>query len=90
MELKFLSGSAKHHLTIQQTGAKLAGSHRGDTVGGNLTGTVEGKQVSFRSSHKIQGTSLSYNFTGAVDGNTMRGTVALAEYGKAEFVAARA
>ncbi|HXJ43997.1 MAG TPA: PLP-dependent transferase [Bryobacteraceae bacterium] len=90
VDLKFLSGAAKHHLTIQQAGAKLAGNHQGETIGGTLNGSVEGKQVSFRSNHKIQGTSLSYNFTGTVDGNTMRGTVSLAEYGKADFVATRA
>ena len=90
VDLKFLSGAAKHQLIIQQTGAKVAGDHKGDTIAGNLNGTVEGKQVNFRSSQKIQGTSLSFTFTGTVDGNTMRGTVSLAEYGKADFVATRA
>ena len=83
-ELTFLSGKAKHTLTLEQNGARVTGNHKGETIGGTVSGSVEGKQVLIRSSHKIQGTSLGYNFTGTVTGNTMKGTVALGEYGKAE------
>ncbi len=89
--LKFLSGAATHGFTLgQNPDGKLYGMHRGDTIAGNLTGAVEGKTVTIRSSQKIQGTSLSFNFTGTAEGNTIKGTVTLAEYGKAEFVATRA
>lgn len=90
VEMKYLTGVARHQLTIAQSGAKLTGMHRGETLTGNLNGTVEGSTVTIRSSQKIQGTSLSFVFTGEVSGSTMRGTVQLAEYGKAEFVAQKA
>ena len=90
VELTFLSGKAKHTLTLEQNGAKLTGNHKGETIGGTVNGSVEGKQVLFRSNHKIQGTSLGYNFTGTVTGHTIKGTVALGEYGKAEFTATKA
>ena len=90
VDLKFLSGTAKHQLTIQQTEGKLSGTHKGETIAGSVSGAVEGKTVSIRSSQKIQGTSLSFVFTGVADGDTIRGTVTLAEYGKADFVAHRA
>jgi D-glucosaminate-6-phosphate ammonia-lyase len=90
VDLKFLSGTARHQLNITQTAdGKLAGTHKGETVSGNATGAVEGKTVSLRSSQKIQGTSLSFNFTGAAEGNTIKGVVTLAEYGKADFIATR-
>ena len=90
VELKFLSGKAKHTLTLEQNGAKVTGNHKGETIAGNVSGSVEGKQVMIRSSQKIEGTSLGFNFTGTVSGNSMKGTVALGEYGKAEFTATKA
>ncbi|MES1257282.1 MAG: Cys/Met metabolism pyridoxal-phosphate-dependent protein, partial [Acidobacteriota bacterium] len=89
VDLKFLSGSAKHQLTMSQTDGKLSGTHRGETISGNVTGAVEGKTVSFRSSQRIQGTSLSFVFTGVLENGELHGTVQLGEYGKADFVARR-
>lgn len=85
IEVKFLTGSATHQMTIAQDRAKLSGTHRGETISGNLTGSVEGDRVSMRSSQKIQGTSLSFQFSGKVTDDTMRGE----EYGKAEWPAKR-
>jgi D-glucosaminate-6-phosphate ammonia-lyase len=89
-DLKFLTGSARHELTLAQTEAKLTGTHKGETLAGNLSGSVEGNRILIRSSQKIQGTSLSFQFAGTASGDTMQGTVDLAEYGKAEFTARRA
>jgi D-glucosaminate-6-phosphate ammonia-lyase len=89
-ELKFLTGSARHELTITQTDAKLSGTHKGETLTGNLNGSVEGNRVLMHSSQRIQGTALSFQFAGTVTGDSMQGTVDLAEYGKAEFTARRA
>jgi D-glucosaminate-6-phosphate ammonia-lyase len=89
-ELKFLTGSARHELTITQTDAKLSGTHKGETLTGNLNGSVEGNRVLMHSSQRIQGTALSFQFAGTVTSDSMQGTVDLAEYGKAEFTARRA
>jgi uncharacterized pyridoxal phosphate-dependent enzyme len=89
VDLKFISGAARHEVTLQQTDGKLTGTHKGETISGNISGAVEGKTVTFRSSQKIQGTSLSFNFTGVVDGDAIQGTAQLGEYGKAEFTARR-
>ena len=90
VEVKFISGAATHQLTIVQDGAKLSGTHRGETISGGLTGSLEGDRVSLRSSQKIQGTSLSFQFSGKLEGDMMRGDVTLAEYGKARWSAKRA
>ena len=89
VELNFLSGSATHRVTLAQNDGKVSGTHKGETTTGNLSGAVEGRTLTMRASHRIEGTSLSYSFTGTVDGATIKGMVALAEYGKAEFTARR-
>lgn len=82
-------GSAVHTLVFEQHGANLVGTHHGEYVSGDLSGSVAGNLVRFRSSQKIQGTRLSFNFTGAVDGDKMAGDVNLGEYGEARWAAQR-
>lgn len=89
VDLQFLSGTAHHELTLQQTDGRLDGTHKGETVSGSANGTVEGKTITLRSSQRIQGTSLSFVFTGVTEGDSIRGTVQLGEYGKADFTARR-
>jgi hypothetical protein len=89
-ELTFMSGSSHHHLTIDQHEATLSGTHRGDILSGSLTGDVEGRRVSIRSSQRIQGTHLHYEFAGDVQGDRIEGVVRLGEYGQAKWTAQRA
>lgn len=88
-EITYLRGVAVHNLFFEQSGSKLGGNHRGEFLGGDLTGSVDGNRVKFRSSHRYEGTSIGYQFEGTVNDGRMRGTVDLGEYGKAEFVARR-
>lgn len=87
VDLKFITGSARHEFTISQNEGKLTGTHRGETISGNLAGSVEANRVSMRSSQHIQGTSLSFHFQGVAAGDSMHGVVELAEYGKADWTA---
>jgi hypothetical protein len=50
---------------------------------------MEGTEIRFRSSHKYEGTRLGYRFEGKVDGEIMRGTVDMEEYGAAQWTAQR-
>jgi L-seryl-tRNA(Ser) seleniumtransferase len=89
-ELSFLSGGAKHRIVLEQrdSGA-LAGTHFGEMLSGDLRGTVEGREVWFRSSHRYEGTWLGYEFSGVLEGDVLSGTVDLGEYGQAKFTARR-
>jgi L-seryl-tRNA(Ser) seleniumtransferase len=87
--LEFDRGSAIHTLIFEQDGEKLLGTHRGEYVSGDLSGTVAANQVHFRSSQKIQGTRLFFAFSGTVDGDKMAGDVNLGEYGAARWTAHR-
>ncbi len=88
-ELQFIRGSALHTLIFEQHGDALVGTHQGEFVSGDLSGTVAANQVRFRSSQKIQGQRLSYEFTGTMDGDKMAGNVNLGEYGEARWTAQR-
>jgi L-seryl-tRNA(Ser) seleniumtransferase len=85
--LEFGRGSANHRVVLEQDGAKLVGTHHGEFYSGDLTGTVEGNTVRFRSSHRVHGTRLSYDFTGTLDGDKLSGTVNLGEYGQTSWKA---
>jgi uncharacterized pyridoxal phosphate-dependent enzyme len=87
--ITFLRGSAVHNLIIEQQDDKLVGTHQGETISGDLIGTVHANLVRFRSSQKIQGTQLSYDFTGTVIGDTISGDVNMGEYGPAKWTAQR-
>jgi L-seryl-tRNA(Ser) seleniumtransferase len=87
--LEFGRGSANHTLVIEQDGAKLAGTHRGEFYSGDLAGSVSGNQVRFRSSMRAEGTRLSYEFTGVAENDKIAGTVNLGEYGETSWIAER-
>jgi L-seryl-tRNA(Ser) seleniumtransferase len=89
-DLTFISGSARNHFSIQQQDGKLTGTHKGDILSGSLTGYVEGRRATFRSSHRIEGANLHYEFSGDVSGGRMEGVVHLGEYGEARWTALRA
>ena len=89
VRVDYLLGSSMHHFTIEQSGSGLSGEHKSETLTGPLRGSVYGNQVTLRGSQKIQGTSLSFDFQGTAEGDKMKGTVALAEYGEARWSATR-
>ncbi len=89
VRIDYLLGSSNHHLSIEQAGSGLSGVHNGETLKGPLRGTVYGNEVDFRSSQKIQGTSLSFEFRGTAAGDSMSGTVSMAEYGQGRWTATK-
>ena len=80
--LEFGRGSATNTIVLEQDGAKLLGTHHGEFYEGDLSGTVSGNQVRFRTSTRAEGTRLSYEFTGTVDADKISGVVNLGEYGQ--------
>jgi D-glucosaminate-6-phosphate ammonia-lyase len=89
VKLEFGRGSASHTLMLEQDGAKLAGTHRGEFSAGDLAGTVAGNTVRFRSSLPTIGSTVSFDFNGTVDGEKLSGTVNLGEYGQTSWTAQR-
>jgi D-glucosaminate-6-phosphate ammonia-lyase len=89
VKLGFSLGEAEHQLVFEQSGAVLKGTHRGEFDQGNLSGTVMGDTVQFRSVLPTIGSRLVFEFTGQAKGATIRGSVGLGEYGTVGFVAER-
>jgi D-glucosaminate-6-phosphate ammonia-lyase len=89
VKLEFTYGSAAHSVALEQEGERLVGTHHAEFAVGDLSGTVTGNKVSFRSSIPTEGTRVSFLFTGTVHEGKMSGTVALAEYGEARWTAER-
>jgi L-seryl-tRNA(Ser) seleniumtransferase len=85
--LKFDYGEARHTLYLEQSAERLAGTHYGEFLSGELRGTVSGNRVRFRSSHRYEGTSLGYSFDAVLADGVLSGTVDLGEYGQAQFTA---
>lgn len=78
------AGSADQTIVIQQDGGKITGTFKGPKQSGTLTGTVDGNNIKF---HVKARADLDY--TGTVNGETMKGT--MTGRGKtADFTATRA
>ena len=89
VEIAYLRDHAIHTLFFEQKGDQLKGSHRGEFLTGDIGGKVSGASVRCRGRHQYEGTSIDYAFEGVADGDTIRGTVDVGEYGKAPFTARR-
>jgi D-glucosaminate-6-phosphate ammonia-lyase len=89
LNIQYFCGAADHQLVFEQKGNELAGTHRGDVLSGELRGSVEGSEVRFGSRHRYEGSSLNYDFIGKLEGDRLKGTVQLGEYGTADWVAER-
>ncbi len=88
-DIDYVAGKARHGFVFEQKGNELVGTHTGDVLAGDLRGAIEGSRVRFRSSHRYEGTRLGYEFTGAIDGDSLSGTVDLGEYGQGRWTARR-
>ncbi|MCC6363519.1 MAG: hypothetical protein IT165_08330 [Bryobacterales bacterium] len=90
VHIQFAAGSSQHVLHVQQEGNRLVGTHQGDFVSRDLSGTIEGADVRIASFvSEAHGAALSYRFTGTLDGGAMSGTLDMGEYLKAKWTAKR-
>ncbi len=89
IKLQFVGGSASHKVMFEQNGGRLQGTHEGEFASGDLSGTVAGNRVQFRSSLPTEGTRVSFQFEGTEQGGKLAGTVLLGEYGSAKWSAER-
>ncbi len=87
--LQFARGAAEHTLLFEQKGQDLLGTHQGEFISGDLTGSMTANRIHFHSSQRIQGQLLSYEFAGIVEGDKISGDVNMGEYGMARWTAER-
>lgn len=104
VEMRFLHGSATHHLDVQQNGELISGVHNTGSSSGIVSGEVHGRQFRFESAHERVPLWLFYGFEGQVGedgsiggavklGGTAKehlGPVFKGQFGAAEWHASRA
>lgn len=86
---RYVLGESRHGLSLEQSGAAVAGTCRSCYQGAPVTGSVAGGKVTLRVCLGHQSIRTDYVFRGAVEGDAMHGTVTLGEYGQATWEAWR-
>src|ERR1700685_4643612 len=89
VEMTYLCGEGWQRFLLEQQEGGVTGVHQGEIYNGNLTGKVHAQQVSFHSVMPVGGNEIRYTFSDTVNGGSMSGTVALGEYGHAQWSATR-
>ena len=90
VQIDYVATRSTHTLHLRQVGSRLEGTHQGDFVSRDLSGTVEGTSVQIASSYtERHGDALSFRFRGAVAGDEMSGTLDMGEYLTAKWSARR-
>jgi uncharacterized pyridoxal phosphate-dependent enzyme len=89
VQMKYLCGEGSQRFLLEQQEGAVKGVHQGEIYNGNLTGKVHAHEVTFRSLMPVGGNEIHYSFNGTASGDSMSGTVALGEYGHAQWSATR-
>lgn len=76
-------------MTVRQTGTALAGTITNDTGSVDYTGSLKGSTVAFDFVLKAPGRELKLDYTGVVEGDTMKGKTVFGQFGKGTFTAKR-
>jgi hypothetical protein len=90
VHIQFAAGSSDHAFHVKQQGNQLVGTHQGDFVARDFSGTISGDDVRIASSvGEVHGAALSYRFTGKLAGDKMSGELDMGEYLGAKWTATR-
>jgi hypothetical protein len=90
VDIQYSASGTTHSLHLQQDGNRLQGTHQGNFLSRDISGTIDGDAVSLASTvTERHGDSLNYRFTGTVAGDTMSGSLSLGEYLGATWTARR-
>ena len=87
--IHYLRGKGEQQFVLSQSGNKLTGKHQGELYQADLKGEVHATQVNLHSVMAVSGNSIPWTFKGAIQGNSISGTVHMGEYGEAKWEATR-
>jgi L-seryl-tRNA(Ser) seleniumtransferase len=90
VRIDYVASASTHALHLRQIGNRIEGTHQGDFVSRDVSGTIDGSRVQLASAYtERHGDALSFRFTGIVAGETMTGTLDMGEYLTAKWTAKR-
>ena len=90
VQIEFAAGMAKHRFYLVQDQTSIRGTHQGEFVTRDLSGSMAGTKVKFASAVGEQhGAALTYTFTGTASGDTMSGDLHMGEYLGAKWSATK-
>jgi uncharacterized pyridoxal phosphate-dependent enzyme len=90
VHIEFAAGSSDHTFHVKQQGNRLVGTHQGDFVARDFSGSISGSDVRIASSvGEVHGAALSYTFTGKLEADRMSGSLSMGEYLGAKWTATR-
>lgn len=83
------NGTATPSASFKQDGEKLTGTYKGRFGESPLTGTMKGNAIKFTTTVTTPNGEIQVDYSGTVDGDSMKGTVAFASMGEAAFAGKR-
>jgi len=87
VDTRYILGASTHSMTLVQNGSELKGTYRSQFGWQELEGKIQGAEIAFRATLGYQINKVQYEFAGTVEGDAMRGTVSLGEFGSAQWTA---
>lgn len=82
-------GAQDSDMTVKQTGSALAGTMTSQMGSVDYTGTLEGSAVAFGFDIEVQGNRLHLDYSGVVEGDSMKGKAVFGPFGEGSFTAKR-
>jgi L-seryl-tRNA(Ser) seleniumtransferase len=90
VQIRYAASTSRHLLHLRQQGSDIDGSHQGDFVTRDLSGTIDGGDVRLHSTYdESHGDALDFTFSGTVTSDGMSGTLDMGEYLSATWTAIR-
>lgn len=90
MTVESQQGTSNPTVTLEQDGQELTGHYSSQTLGeADVTGTVNGSEVTFSFNAEAGGQSIPVSYTATVEGDTMSGSLNLAGQSAGTFTAER-
>ncbi len=89
VELKFISGQARHKMHLVQDGQGLSGRYDSTYGEHEVRGRVQDGVVEIQVEILYQGVGTTYSFQGRLEGDVVQGKVGLGEYWEAVWKARR-
>jgi len=79
------NGTGTPSVTFKQDGEDLSGVYKGRFGESQLKGTVKGNEIKFSFTISPQGQDLVVEYSGTVDGDSMKGKAKFGEFGEGNF-----